>query len=585
MRKLKVTLFSKQALFGVKALLFLLLWLYLSNFSRLQNNFPPTDYRAEVFSDKAGYYSFLPAVFLYNFKADQFPNGIDLATGDGFYLNKKTNKVETKYTCGNALLATPFFLVTHWYQLATGEIHDGFSKPYFVALNYSSIFYLLLGLVILYHYLKTKTHWISALLTTILVFSATNLFYYGTIDTFMTHVYSFFLFASILWVKEKYLQTNNNYFFILLAVVSGMIVLIRPTNILFLGLVLLIKSSKNGLTVKDEIRSIFSWKNIIIGGIIFLFILSPQFIYNNYINGSPLQYSYKDEGFPYLLSPKILDVLFNPNNGLFLYSPLYLFLFIAVCYSTLRNKNFGWIGLFAFLLMLYVCSSWHAIFWGCGFGQRNFVDILPIFAISLSFLFNTIQERSKWLLAFIALPIGIYLTILNISLSRTYERCFQGASWEWEEYHKLIKRSDVFPFNTLFYSNYFMKEDLSEIKIKTYDGSFVTINKEGILTVSKTDTEDSKLYIVKTSTDLIGFKTTSNQYVSSDFNLKGLCIANRNEMNNWEKFKLIKESNGFVKIQNSQGVFIRVANKNDLKYMIADTIVSDSSVYFKLGKW
>jgi hypothetical protein len=43
-------------------------------------------------SDKVGYYVYLPATFLYHFKAQEFPANVDSLTGNGFYLDTKTIK-------------------------------------------------------------------------------------------------------------------------------------------------------------------------------------------------------------------------------------------------------------------------------------------------------------------------------------------------------------------------------------------------------------------------------------------------------------------------------------------------------------
>jgi hypothetical protein len=50
------------------------------------------NYHSEIFSDKAGYQVYLPALFIYNFNATEFPDSIEFRTGEGFILNRETIK-------------------------------------------------------------------------------------------------------------------------------------------------------------------------------------------------------------------------------------------------------------------------------------------------------------------------------------------------------------------------------------------------------------------------------------------------------------------------------------------------------------
>lgn len=113
----------------------------------------PYTYSSQVMSDKAGYYVYLPALFLYQFKAQDFPAKVDSLTGSGFYLNLKNNKVHSKYPVGTAVLISPFFLTAHLFVTLSGGLADGFSMPYQNAINLAAVFYLLLGIYFLNRFL------------------------------------------------------------------------------------------------------------------------------------------------------------------------------------------------------------------------------------------------------------------------------------------------------------------------------------------------------------------------------------------------------------------------------------------------
>ena len=108
------------------------------------------NYHSEIWADKAGYYVYLPAAFKFNFNPENFPDSIDVKTGNGFKLDNRNDKVVTKYTYGVALLQTPFFCLA---ELLAGPLNfkdDGFSSIYHWSINLASVSYLFLGLFFLF---------------------------------------------------------------------------------------------------------------------------------------------------------------------------------------------------------------------------------------------------------------------------------------------------------------------------------------------------------------------------------------------------------------------------------------------------
>jgi hypothetical protein len=64
-----------------------------------------------------------------------------------------------------------------------------------------------------------------------------------------------------------------------------------------------------------------------------LLVFIPQLIYWKYSTGHFLSYTYKDEGFSNALSPKIFEALLAPNNGLFPYSLVFIFMLNWNCFN------------------------------------------------------------------------------------------------------------------------------------------------------------------------------------------------------------------------------------------------------------
>src|SRR5690606_32363846 len=121
----------------------------------------------------------------------------------------------------------------------------------------------------------------------------------------------------------------------------------------------------------------------------------PQLLYWQYVSGEIIHYSYGEYGFSNFTSPKILQLWFSPNNGLFLYNPLYLVVLTAMIikiFDNTRNIN-NWIIPVTFILLSYVFASWYIFSFGCGYGSRNFVEYNVMFALPVA---SFLKRTNKW---------------------------------------------------------------------------------------------------------------------------------------------------------------------------------------------
>lgn len=573
----------KKVLF---VLSFLLLWLYLSNFSSQLNNKEPFNYQAEIFADKAGYYMYMPATYIYGFHADDFPPEVDVKTGNGFRFDTITNKVLTKYTCGISILASPFFLSNHFYQKMIGNPATGFTKSYFKSVNYASVFYLLLGLFFLYLYLKNffKTQYV--IISLMVAFFASNLFFYSIADTFMSHVYSFSMFSIFLWALHNYITDRRVGYFVLLSFICGLIILIRPINILFLILSLFL-NIQSFIQLKERFVILIKPMNIVIISLIVFFVLLPQMIYYKYISGSFFYYSYTNEEFTNLFSPKFLEVLFSPNNGIILYTPIYLLILIGSVYQIVKRDYNGIVVFVSIFLMLYISASWWCWYWGCSFSNRPMVDILPILIFSLTaFIKWVFEQKSKVVFLLLTLIVS-YLSYANVRFSQKYSHCFLGSDWDWVEYHQMMKVADVFPFNTSAYQAVFLDRLKEEVRILTSDNTFLCSKENGGIVKNKNHAypeETEKFYLLKVEEDKIVLANYKGKYICSDINYGGLCIADRDYASFWEKIGINYLSDGMIAFNNSQGYFYGFDRLDTLNQLIANKSSIDSATHFRFVK-
>jgi hypothetical protein len=396
------------------------------------------NYHSEIWADKAAYYVYLPATIKYSFNPAQFPDSIDIKTGEGFRLDNVNQKIITRVTYGVALLQLPFFLAADATAKLTDANTDGFSPPYHRSINVASVFYLLSGMFFLRLFLKKRYGETVIFLTLLSLFLATNLYYYSIDETGMSHVYSFSLFSLFLYitVQSSYMKRAKPIHWLLFGILCGLIVLVRPTNIVFLSTFLFLDiKTKHDFT--ERIMRLIRLKSFLpmIAGILIIFL--PQFLYWSYAYGTPVYYSYGEERFQ-LANPQFLLTLLSPDNGLLLYSPFFLIIITGIVFM-LRKKieNAGFIAAI-FLIITYVFSSWSSPNFGCSFGARSYVEFLAIFSIPVAFLYKTILNRNKLTMVFFWLAISA-LAAFSMKMTYSFDECFYGTGpWDWKAYFDLV---------------------------------------------------------------------------------------------------------------------------------------------------
>lgn len=403
-------------------------------------NKPLIDYHRELKADKSGYNVYLPALFIYRFETQNLPDSIEEKTGHGFSIDTAQNKIITKYPYGVALLQLPFWAVAH----ALAEIKDGYSSvAYYNAIDWAASFYLALGLLLVFNtasfYFENKLRllWVTFL---VLPF-ATNLFYYATYDGGMSHVYSFFVIAAFLYSYISYLR-NQSTNFILPALLFVLAVLIRPVNIIFIWVLLFIEC----VSLYDffhRVKFLIQPKHslILLGCLLLLMI--PQLGYNYYAISKLTLSLYTDETFLYFPALKLPEVLMATNNGIFTYTPAFIFVLLG-CWCFTKNQRFFAIAtLYVFLVYIIFYGSWWSYFLGCAFGHRGLVEFYPLFVFPIMAFFEKQSEHRFRSNAFTTLL--IFFMLCTTLMAKRYDCCYYGnGDWDWNYYFQYLIRSLLF---------------------------------------------------------------------------------------------------------------------------------------------
>lgn len=366
-------------------------------------------------------YSYLPAYFIYDDMTYEYRFDADSIVQEKTWLLETDQGQVSKMTMGAAVLYAPGFLIAHQLAKWKGLPANGYSWIYHYSLTMSAIMYVFLGLLLLRSVLrKYFTEWVTAL-TLAGVYICTNLFHYTIVESGMTHVYSFFLFALFLracisWFEEQRLSTT-----LLLGATLGLIVLVRPTNAV---LVLIPLFYATTISKKKLIQR--NWKKLVAAVVVAFLVVLPQLLYWKSHTGDWLHFSYHDERF-YFGNPHILEGLFSYRKGLLVYTPVMALAFIGFYWLRDRMpKLFVPIVLFT-AVNLYVVFSWWCWWYGGSYGSRALIESFVILAIPMAVAIEKIMARSLWRIAIMTVVIGLFT---HVSLVQTEQYRITLIHWD-----------------------------------------------------------------------------------------------------------------------------------------------------------
>lgn len=341
--------------------------------------------------DMLVYYSYLPAAFIdddLTFKFQDNPNNTNrswtLVTSDG--------RRVLKFSSGVAILQTPFFLVAHAYSLLTDPKHsNGFTSPYQFLVGLSGLLYSLLGLIFIRKTLKLYVDEYTCGLTVAAIGIGTNLFYYSTNETIMSHAYSFCFVAILIYHTIKWFENWQFKNGLSIAFCVGILILIRPINILMVMI-----PTFYGLTNLESIAKRFNDLKLhafqLISMVVLVFLIySPQLFYWKYTTGHWLYYSYQTEKF-YFDHPHIIQTLFGFRKGLFIYTPIMLLAIPGIFLIKKYGPSFKMLIPVYSIISIYIISCWWCWWYGGSLGLRAYIESFPLWCIPIAFFIQYLTQ-------------------------------------------------------------------------------------------------------------------------------------------------------------------------------------------------
>ena len=366
-------------------------------------------------NDVAFYYSYLPSVFYHHDITQEFlnqPENNHLIGKFSFPPKAPNGNYVFKSTMGMSITYLPFFVAAHYYAKIFNEPVDAYSEPYQFAIQFSSLFYFVFGLIFLIRILRLHFPDSVVSLSLFIIIFGTNAIYYLTVGAGMSHAADFgficcFMYYTIKWHRQQYVKGS-----LLIGLMLGLLTLIRPINFLVI-LFFVFYDVKNFDDLKLKFKLFFNSKLQIFLVLITAFLtVLPQLLYWKHQTGSYFFNSYVGEHF-FFNHPQIMNGLFSFRKGWLIYTPILIFALIGFYHLRKLHRDYFFPILLLFLLYIYVAFSWWCWWYGGSYGQRSLIDIYPFLALPLACFLLTLKN-SNALKKKITYSVITLLVILNL---------------------------------------------------------------------------------------------------------------------------------------------------------------------------
>jgi len=367
--------------------------------------------------DNFGYYMHLPANYIYDdvaLKTDWYMQVNDKYHVTPTYFQiaqSEKGGMIMRFYKGMSYLWTPAFLIADYYAKTFGYPADGFSPPYQWALIifgglFCIISYVFARKILIRYFNETVT-----LITLILIFVGTNLFYFTTIGNDTPHAYLFTLFTVFIYYSIKWHEKQKVSYAILLGIILGFIIAIRPSDIFITAIPILWGIYDRESLTKKIVLIKSNILQIIMAGVIAGLFFLPQLLYYRLYAGEYIVNIYNDPGAAFdFLHPRFGYVLFGFRKGWFIYSPLSLIGVAGIILVYKKLKEYFWPVVIYLALVIFLIASFNSLI---SYGWRGFIQAYATLIIPTGFFVQYIMKRST-VVKILAIMIVSFFIILNL---------------------------------------------------------------------------------------------------------------------------------------------------------------------------
>lgn len=314
----------------------------------------------------------------------------NIGRSDGFHETFLERQTDTGRrlnfgTIGCAVLWSPFYAGGHAAAAMTGAPRDGFSKPYIAAVAYGSAVYGFLAIILAI--LCAQRLGLNGFVAALAVWTGTALLFYVYIAPPFSHACSAFSVALFTYVWLRVRDGWSVGGLAALGAAGALMAMTREQDVFFIAGPALdwLLARGAGRGARDAVTGLLA------AGVGFLAAYSPQLVAYKILNGHFGPHASVANKMKWY-APHSLQVLFSPEHGFFVWTPLAV-LAIAGVISGFRRGHV-WVCLFVMLvLQVYISGSVDSWTVAGGFGQRRFVALTTVLVIGLSAL--TAQTRLR----------------------------------------------------------------------------------------------------------------------------------------------------------------------------------------------
>jgi len=394
---------------------------------------PPYTNSPPIRSDGAAYYAWTEAILHWNFSFCDLPSlpasvQIPWITGRN---PEHPNRCVLKYEPGLALLRFP--VMGPVAAIANGDNPDltHVSGAEEKASQWLSVLALLLAITFMGASMRRLG--VGRLLTdaTLLIATfGTGLFHYATYDSSYTHVYTAMLVAALVYLGIRAEQLRKPPNPILVVGLSFFVVSIREIDVIPLVLlegVWLLRQARSGRLAERLGTFVRAGLPAALG---IALAVGLQTFYNHWASGRWALSAYGAESLR-LSELREGSVLASYNHGLLLWYPAMMVLLVVPLLRA-RARPWGLLSLLIVVPLVVVYGSWTPWSLGDSFGQRGFVDVLPVVAVGGAVGLAALRVRAR------TLTIGLCLICTFVTLelmsgywSRTLPMDHDTASQYW----------------------------------------------------------------------------------------------------------------------------------------------------------
>lgn len=427
------------------------LLLYLTHFGYRS---PADNHTRPIKGDAEAYYAYLPALLIYNDPSYSFIQTQEIEkkyyfenSSKSFLVELKNGNKINKTFPGVAILYLPFFLLAHLIAMLFGYAADGYSNVYQYLFDFGHFFYATLGMVFFY---KVLSHfrfnkW-KVLLALVVIVLGTNLWYYILLDQSVTHIHNFCLINISVYLFLSFLVNGKIKFAQLLALILGITILTRPTNIITVPFLFIFLSKEQ--TIWTSLQLFLQRKIIWFTTLVLLIAIAIPILLWKWQADVWLAYSYGEESFDFY-NAEVFNFLFSYIKGWFIYTPLALLILLFGIPITLKNnKRQGALILVFYGASIFLFSSWWCWYYGCTMSQRVMVDHYLLLGLLVVYILNYFNYKK---LIIIGIPALFFILLNQVQSYQVFNGFFPCANTNsemyWDQFMCLTPKAKIYEKN------------------------------------------------------------------------------------------------------------------------------------------